>query len=170
MSNFTPTVPFSVEFEGDTITMDLRRLSRKGMMTLSPYVTGKVGALDEMAILDVSVNLLPGHITNFKGLKTETGEDITVAQMVEESYFLMLMSEIISKLFEVSSMGVKGGKNLRKQPSTSAEEPEKLEQRSLQDTPVKNGSDVFKAVAPSATMESPSGAGLRAEATPIKKV
>lgn len=110
MSNFTPLVKFSLEFEGDSISMDLRRLKREAILKLSPYLTtneqGKVTGLsfeDQTKFTNVMIEILPSYVTNFSGLVDAIGNLISLEDMIQEAYFQSLVSHIVSKLLLISS-------------------------------------------------------------------
>jgi len=126
MSNFSRATTHSTEFEGDTVTMSLHGLKRKHMMMLGPYMPSEgdgMGAIESMKLLDVAAELLPDYVSDFKGLKDENGNALGFEDVVDEMYFIELISDIMSKLFDISNMGAKDAKNSRRQPSMSIDQP-----------------------------------------------
>ena len=120
MSNFTPTVKFETEFEGDTVRMNLRRLKRGDMMKLSPYLTTETGgAIDGMQLMDISAGFIRDYVFDFCGLTDAEGSELPFTAITDEVYFLGLISEIITRLFEISNMGEGDEKNSGVQPSMS---------------------------------------------------
>jgi hypothetical protein len=114
MSNFTKDILFTTEFEGDTVSLRLARLKRKDMMTLSPHMPDageKVGAVQSMDLMDVALALLPKYVTEFKGPKDADGNELSLEDIMEEMYFLELVSRIVTHLFEASNMGADEAKN-----------------------------------------------------------
>lgn len=167
MSSFTPLVKFEVQFENDTIIMNLRRLKRKAMMKLTPYMTKDGdGALDEIELMNVSADMLPEHVVDFKGLFTKNGMVITIEEMCEEAFFITLQADIVGEIFKISSLQEDDAKNSHRQPSTLPEVQDSPEEIVLPDTPVKIGPSVSK---PVVTDKAPSsGAGPTVKATPNK--
>ena len=148
MSSFTPLVNFETKFEEDTVTMSLRRLKRKSMMLLSPYMDNEgEGKIDEIGMLNVISDILPDHVVNFKGLVTADGTEITVKEMCDEAFFLSLQSEIISKIFEISKLTGDDAKNLQEQPSGLPEEQVPFVESASPHTRVRSGSSVSKPAA-----------------------
>ena len=114
MSNFTKDILFTTEFEGDTVSLKLARLKRKDMMLLSPHMPNEgenVGAVQSMDLMDVAMSLLPKYVSEFKGPKDSDGMPLTLEEIMEEMYFLELISRIVTKLFEASNMGAAEAKN-----------------------------------------------------------
>jgi len=143
MSSFTPTVTFETTFEDDVITMDLRRLKRKSMMKLSPYMdTEGNGVIAEMELMDVATDMLPGYVTNFAGLKDANGTLIPFDKMLEEAYFIPIMSAILGKLFDISQLAKGDQGNSQGQPKTLPEAQVLSEGTLSPHARVKSGSDV----------------------------
>ena len=168
MSSFTPLVKFEVQFENDTITMNLRRLKRKAMMKLTPYMTKDgEGALDEIELMNVSADMLPEHVVDFKGLFTKNGMVITIEEMCEEAFFITLQADIVGEIFKISSLQEEEAKNSQGRPSTSPVVQELPGETLSPDIPAKIGPSVSK---PVVTDKAPSsGAGPTVKATPSKK-
>lgn len=113
MSRFTKKVTFETEFEGDTVSLKLARLKRKDMMTLSPFMPDgdQVGSAQTMDLMDVATNLLPDYVSDWVGPTDEDGNELSLEDVMEEMYFLELISAIVTKLFEASNMGTADAKN-----------------------------------------------------------
>jgi len=144
MSNFTPSVKCSFEFEGDTVLVTLARLKRKDLVKLAPYMDagdaeGNMGGMDAIQLLDFSSALLPEYIKSFSGLRTADGNELTFEQIAGEAYFQSLIADLVQRLFEISNMGKGDIKNSNRQPTTSTEEPANTSDESLPDYHVSIG-------------------------------
>ena len=146
MSKFTPLVKFETSFEEDEITMNLRRLKRVAFMSLTPYLTsGADGTVDEVAMMDVATELLPDYVQNFKGLVDAKGEEIALEDMIVETYFIELITEIIKELFDISKIGKtsvevdEAEKNSEGQPVISRSETVLSEAVRSASTPARTG-------------------------------
>ena len=140
MSSFTPLVKFETTFENDTITMSLKRLKRKAMMSLTPYINADgSGKIDELELMNVSADMLPDHVVDFKGLMDAEGNAITIEAMCEEAYFISLQGDIVSKLFEITQLRKGDVKNLQGQQDTLPKEPVSPEDLPSPHTRVRTG-------------------------------
>ncbi|KKL79399.1 hypothetical protein LCGC14_2015240 [marine sediment metagenome] len=101
MSQFTPTVKFTTEFDGDTITMTLKRLTRKQLHTCAPIMENLDNFEKKLQYLDVMAQLLPDVVSDFRGLMTENGE-ASLESILEEGFFGPLIDEISGELFRIS--------------------------------------------------------------------
>ena len=145
MSSFTPLVKFETTFENDTITMSLKRLKRKAMMKLTPYLIANEesvstkGKISEMELMNVSADMLPEHVVNFKGLKDADGNEISLEAMCEEAFFIPLQAGIISELFEITKLREEDAKNSQGQQDTLPKEPVSPEELPSPHTRVRSG-------------------------------
>ena len=140
MSSFTPLVKFETTFENDTITMTLKRLKRKAMMSLTPYLNADGdGKINEMELMNVSADMLPEHVVSFGGLKDAEGNSISIEAMCEEAYFISLQADIVSKLFEITQLRKGDVKNLQGQQDTLPKEPVSPEDLPSPHTRVRTG-------------------------------
>ncbi len=123
MSNFTPLVKTTYEFDGDTIQVWFSRLNRKDMLKILPSFAkiqqSKDDAEkgDEMSVeyvanindvLNEVAELIPKYIRKFEGLNDTDGKPITIETVVDEMYFSTLLSELIIDIIKQS--GVPSGK------------------------------------------------------------
>ena len=123
MSNFTPHITFETDFEGDHITAKLSRLKRKDMTTVARYVDvdeegNLAGGLDVEQMIEFAAEVLPRYVEEFKGLKDADGNAISIETVVDEAYFLPLVTELVSALFDASGMKAADEKNSEGQPDT----------------------------------------------------
>lgn len=121
MSKFTPTFSDTFEFDGDTITVVMHRLKRKHALKLAPHIKydeqGEVSlSLSEnLELLDMAVPIIKEHLKDLSGLTIE-GEELVVEgskpnnsalyeMVLEETYFITLLGELLSTLMEHSFVG-----------------------------------------------------------------
>lgn len=165
MSKFTKTVRRTFTCEGDEVVVVLKRLKRKDMMRLMPYMKSEadgeaIGAMDSLEMLDFSADLLPDYIVSMTGLLDEDGKELEFSDIAGEAYFMTLLSEICMALFEASNMQGDDSKNSQRQSTTSASTPEPAEDIPSESLHVKVGSPSSS----DAEGES-NGAGLTGEPT-----
>lgn len=133
MSNFTPLVEFSTQFDGDTVTMKLGRLKKKHMVRLLPKFlesidddnsTESEGGFklnilkmmqDETEIAELAAEFIGEYVHEFKGLKDADGNAISLETVVEQNYFQDLMSSILKELISISSPSQQDMDSLGKQ-------------------------------------------------------
>ena len=144
MSKFVKSKYFETEFEGDTVSMRIKPLKRKHMMELAPFMpedndADNMGTLDSMNMLDLGAKMLPGYLEDFKGLKDDEGNALAVEDIVEEMYFLNLVSEIMTEVFQISGMSPKSAENSQGQPDTSSMEAVLPEDIKSPESPASHG-------------------------------
>ena len=133
MSSFTPQVPLVIDFDGDTVTMQLKRFKKKHSLKLAP-IMAKIEKLNkERGVTDDSMppevlpewynavaEILPECIDEWNGLKTVDGVDIKLVEAIEEQYFTVLIAEVMGNLFRISKPAATKEedelKNLQAQP------------------------------------------------------
>lgn len=115
MSNFTPLVNKTYEFDGDTVHVTFARLRRKDMLTVLP-VFSKLKDSEENSeewtegindVLNELADLLPDYVKEFKGLLDSEGNAIEIGTVAVEMYFMKLSAMIAMDLIKES--GVPGG-------------------------------------------------------------
>lgn len=112
MSKFTPSVTKHYQFDGDNVTVELNRLSKAAMFSLSPYIgDGSEDSVDVEGMLKKGTDHVAGHIKSMTGLKDADGEEISVHTMVSSAYFITLVSKILVDLFEISQPTEDDAKN-----------------------------------------------------------
>ncbi len=100
MSNFTPLVTKTYEFDGDSVTVVFSRLKRKHMLKSSPLITELRKARqddDEDKVLDITnellndvIDVMPEYVSNITGLTDSDGNELGVEVLADDSYFLRL--------------------------------------------------------------------------------
>ena len=111
MSNFTPLVERTYEFEGDTVKVVFSRLRRKDMLAAMPAFK-RLNDLDEDApermeavndILNDIADSLPNYVKEVSGLTASDGSAVDIKTIVEEMYFMKLCAEIATDVMSESS-------------------------------------------------------------------
>lgn len=113
MSKFTKNFTVTKEFDGDTVIVNMSRMKRKDALKLAPYMnkitdgdTTKLTFEDNMQMVDAAANLLPKYVNSITGLyidETEVTKDSELfTDMLEEVYFMELVSELIGDLVQNS--------------------------------------------------------------------
>ena len=125
MSNFIPSVRYTTQFEKDEVFMQLSSMKTKDMAKLAPFMKedGNVSTVESMEIMRVGAEILPGYVDNFGGLTDANGSNVSFETVLEQVYFIELVSDIMAKLFDISRMSVKDEGNSDEQPSMLIEEP-----------------------------------------------
>lgn len=127
MSKYTPSIKHTIKFDGDTVTMTLKRLKRQDMVKLNPVmvkVKPDMSEDDAILVADELRIVIPGNVEDFTGLKDEEGNEIPLDTALEEYYFSPLMQQIAWKLVEISTpesirKEMERKKSKQQSPSTS---------------------------------------------------
>jgi hypothetical protein len=100
-----------VEFEGNKITIEVSRLSRKDMVHLMPFLpqpddTGevKVDLIEGTELADKIADILPPYVTIIDGI-TLDGELPTFEQLANDAYFINLVASVSTVVFQFSFPG-----------------------------------------------------------------
>lgn len=112
MSNFTPLVHKEYKFDGDTVKISFRRLSRKHMMDSMPVLRVLESAEDGSPEANAAINdilneiadIIPEYIESFAGLRDAEGVDIDIVTVVNDMYFMKLCAMIANDLMKESAV------------------------------------------------------------------
>lgn len=122
MSNFTPLVKRKFTFEGDEVEVVFSRLKRKHIFKLIPQIVSlkkEIGDSDiQDAPLDDKLDLVMAvaegigdkakdYIRSMTGLKDLEGNEVSIDEVMENSYFSDLYLEIVMAMID-SSIGLSG--------------------------------------------------------------
>ena len=104
MSKFTKSLVETFDFDGDKVTITFKRLKRKHLIALSPHMTtsGDIEFKDQVKFMDAAAEVLPDIIESMTGLVDADGNALTVEEMVDEMYFVPLVSDLMGKVMEQS--------------------------------------------------------------------
>ena len=121
MSGYTPKEKFELEFEGDIITYSLSRMTRKEVMVLTPYfMKVKTDESEEaMNAMDKVIDMLPDHVSEFKGLKDAGGNALSFESMFNQSYFIRVVKDMAANLMQISWISKEKGGDEKKSIDTS---------------------------------------------------
>ena len=110
MSNFTPSVHFITEFDGDTVEMDLNRLQRKTFVAWSQFfefvdLEKKTMRPDKaLELISSCADTLEEYVHNFRGLNDAEGKSLGLKIVVDEAYFFGLLQRIVQELMTISTV------------------------------------------------------------------
>ena len=112
MSNFTPLVERTYEFDGDTVAISFSRLNRKDMMNVLPVFQELKDAEEGKAehteginnVLNALADLIPTYVKKISGLFDSDGAEISIETIVNEMYFMKLSSMIAMDLIKESGV------------------------------------------------------------------
>ena len=115
MSNFTPLVSKTYEFEGDTVRVEFKRLKRKHMLNAIPALKrlqesdGDEAQLEKVnEFVNEIIDVIPEYIEVFDGLLDNQGQPITIETVIDDFYFLKLASQISMDMVKESSPQAQG--------------------------------------------------------------
>ena len=79
--------PYETEFNGETVTMELRPLKTGAMMLLAPHMTADLSDnarlfISSLELQGLAGEILPDHVRGIKGV-TVNGQDLTPEIMAE---------------------------------------------------------------------------------------
>lgn len=121
MSKYKRSWTWVTNFEGDTVKMELSGMKRKHLQRLSKYIaTGNDGGVNlsfenQLEAFDAFAEVLPECVSNFRGLVDfDKHQPIPLAVVLEDMYFINLVSEIIEQVMDASTMTTKEVKALKK--------------------------------------------------------
>lgn len=129
MSNYTPAVIIGpINFDGDSVTLKCNRLTVWDMEILAPFMSGEDGQTDidrGLSIIKAAEKIFPNRVEEISGLfinGSEVSKDIFCNDLINKMYFIELVSEIIGKLLDSSTVdGEEEGNLERPQEDTSRE-------------------------------------------------
>lgn len=110
MSGYIPNDHVTIEWQGDTITCDMEPITNADFSKLMPfYHQGEDGVMtlrfeEQMDFARVAGEMLPRYVTNFGGLKDARGNDVPFDTVLEKMYFMPLKSELVGRLFALSTV------------------------------------------------------------------
>lgn len=108
MSNYSPTLSKSFDVEGDEVKVTMKRLTRGEFGLITPFMpedpTKGIPPSRALELLEVFAKFLPDKIVSFEGLKDKDDVPINFETALGESYFFVLMMEIVSTMVEGSTL------------------------------------------------------------------
>lgn len=116
MSQFTSTFVHESEYDGDKVCVEFRRLKRKHLAKLSPFMSKaadgeiKIKFTDQMEIMAILEELLPDVVVMLTGLKDKKGDVLKLADIIEDAYFMPLFQQWLGVLLSNSFLKVDDAK------------------------------------------------------------
>jgi hypothetical protein len=114
MSNFTPLVKKTYQFEGDIVEVTFARLKRKHMLKIIPHISAMTKAqedADQAAIADTTttmlniiIDALPEYVTEINGLTSKEGGNVGLEDITNEMYFMGLATDICMDILNESTV------------------------------------------------------------------
>lgn len=113
MSGFKRIKNIEIDFDGDKVSIDIKPMKRTHMMTIAPFIKqGAMSNVEVAELLEAAQPVFNECISNIHGLKDNDGIEIIKNEVFEESYFFPLVTNILFKLIEISSIKVGEEKKL----------------------------------------------------------
>jgi hypothetical protein len=123
MSNYRSAWLFCTNFEGDSVKMRISGMKRKHLTQLSQYIhldsNGEIRLEFEnnFEASNIFAAILPECVTDFRGLVDfDKKQPIPFETVLEDIYFVNLVSEIIQQVLETSIMTKEDVTLLKKRP------------------------------------------------------
>lgn len=123
MSGYTPTLTFETDFDGDHVVFKVKRIQRalfRKIMPLLPTVEEgdeekdievKMTHQQSIDMLEICIDDLPDYVESMEGLKDSSGNKLEFKQIVNETYFQVLLMELVSFMMQNARPGKEEGKN-----------------------------------------------------------
>lgn len=125
MSNFTSTFVFESDFDGDHVIVELQRLTNDQVNKLSPFFSKldggelKIRFADQMEIIGILGQILPGCVVRLEGLKDKAGNALTLDKIIGRVYFMALFQAWLGALLKHSFLSEDEGKKSEAQPAAA---------------------------------------------------
>ena len=105
MGRYTQNVVEKINFDGDEITVTLRRMLNKHMLALSPVLVAREGegVFERSSRIIVSAKeVLKECIVKIEGLRDASNVEIPIDTVLEDAYFMSLLDAILGRLLGAS--------------------------------------------------------------------
>ena len=97
---------------GEEVSCEIRPLNREAMMVITPLIASALGKENDTAYMmgstfemqEKAAEIFPNHVRNIQGLTVNNGQPVDVDILTNESVFARLCVDILSKLFEISTL------------------------------------------------------------------
>ena len=131
MSNFARSVKREFAFDGDTVHVTFTLMKATDFKSLSRFIktdergrpTSTISFTDQVEMLSLASEILPKRVTSMTGLKDLSGVEMAIEEIVDEQYFIPLISEIFGAVLEASNVrdpkkhGEPSGASLKDSPA-----------------------------------------------------
>ena len=95
---FTPTEVYETEHDGTPVKLELRRLKRREFIKISSAIIANDGGLQPETIVRILEPVWADHVTVIDG-------GMTPQDIIEEAWYLTLLSKICNQLLTISVPG-----------------------------------------------------------------
>lgn len=110
MGNFTSKVTKTFQFDGDEVKVEFTRMKNKHFILIAPYLVLedsepkalRVGMLRSVKLVEESKQVLKECIKSMKGIQNADGDQLTLDDILDESYFISLLDQMLGFLMDVS--------------------------------------------------------------------
>lgn len=110
MSSYMPSYETTIEFEGDTISIEIEPLSNEDFEKLLPFFKEDVDGKIQMSFEDkakfnkVGLDVVGRYVVRFEGLKDGKGQPVSLETVLTKTYFIKLAAELFSLTFLASGV------------------------------------------------------------------
>lgn len=132
MGNFTKQITKTYEFDGDIVTVTMTRLRRIDAMVLTPFIkqygdgSVKMSFGEQIDFINTAADILPNCIKSFSGLFIEgvevTRESEEFNIIMEDMYFMSLLSDILKDITVASFVSNEEKKDIKKPQENISED------------------------------------------------
>jgi hypothetical protein len=109
MGQFTRTFKVEIQFDGDNVVCEMKRLRNEHMVKLAPFFVEKEGITkitfkDKVEMLQAGSEVLPDIVVSITGLKDSQGNALGLKDILGEMWFNPLIDELVGRLFIESTL------------------------------------------------------------------
>ncbi len=131
MSGFTKTVKEQTTFDGDTINYEFKRLKKPTVLYIAKHAEQQEDGtyqitqekMFDIVNSDEFNNALVESIVKFDGLKDAEGQALNFSDIIQEMYFVELVTEMVQKIMTASTVQGEMEKNSAGSLSVGSQEP-----------------------------------------------
>jgi len=126
MSGFIPQRNVTIDFDGDTVSVTLKTLSKEAYLKIMPHLKTKddvvkMSFADQADFMRLSMEILPEHVTSLTGLIDGNGSPVSSETVFTEAYFFDLVGDIFNELMNISRPSHEEVDALKKQSQEPAQ-------------------------------------------------
>lgn len=148
MGTFTSVIKKEFEFDGDKVVVTFRRMKNKHFLKIAPFLipdpngppTLKAGMLRAVKLVDDAKEILTECVVRIVGLTDAEGNPLGLETILEESFFISLMDEMLGFLMEESVLKGDEAKKSEGQRVDTTPEVQALTE-SLPESPLNGGTE-----------------------------
>lgn len=110
MGNFTNKVTKTFHFDGDEIQVEFTRMKNKHFVLIAPYLVLedsepkalRSGMLRSVKLVVESKQVLKECVISIEGLKSSDGTKMSLDDILDETYFISLLDQMLGQLMDAS--------------------------------------------------------------------